>query len=50
MNIVILSHLKVLRKDCGKGSEFLSGKLVVEGAGAPCSAKESQLSFLSSLT
>lgn len=50
MHIVILPHLKVLEKDFAKGSEFLSGKLVVEGAGAPCTAEESCLSFLSSLT
>lgn len=49
MNIVILPHLKVLEKDCAKGTEFLSGKLV-EGADAPCSAEQSHLSLLSSLT
>lgn len=50
MNIVIFPHLKLLEKDFAKGCEFLSGKPVVEGAGAPCSAEESHLSFLCSLT
>lgn len=37
----------MLEKDFAKGNEFLSGKLVLEGAGAPCSAEESHLSAVS---
>lgn len=50
MNTVILPHLKVLEKDSAKGSEFLSGKLVVEGASAPCSTSREVTSASSAVS